>query len=188
VQVTCILVKREFVVVRQSSGRQQNLVTLFMRAAHAMTDELVARITAAGFPNLRASHGRLFENLDPQGTRLSELAARAQVTHQSMSELYASLEKAGYVERRPDPADGRAKLVCLTPLGRRMLRFAVGEIAAIETTWFGKMPRAAGTEALRAALHAALRDHLAPPDSPNGVVVGGPDGGRRHAPRRPSQG
>lgn len=170
-------------MVRESSGRQQNLVTLFMLVAHAMTDELVARITAAGFPNLRASHGRLFENLDPQGTRLSDLAARAQVTHQSMSELYASLAKAGYVERRPDPADGRAKLVCLTPLGRRMLRFAVGEIASIESAWFGKMPRAAGPQALRAALQAALCDHLAPRSSPNGVAPDRLDGGRRSVPR-----
>jgi DNA-binding MarR family transcriptional regulator len=167
-------------VVLESSGRQQNLVTLFLLAAHAMTDELVARITAAGFPQLRASHGRLFENLDPHGTRLSYLAARAQMTHQSMSELYASLEKAGYVERTPDPADGRAKLVCLTPLGRRMLRFAVGEITTIEAAWFGKMPRAAGPEALRAALQAALRDRLAPPRSPNGVAMD-----ERHGARRP---
>jgi DNA-binding MarR family transcriptional regulator len=171
------------IVVRESSGRQQNLVTLFMLVAHAMTDELVARITAAGFPNLRASHGRLFENLDPQGTRLSDLAARARVTHQSMSELYASLEKGGYVERRPDPADGRAKLVCLTPLGRRMLRFAVGEIATIETAWFGEMPRAAGVEGLRAALQAALRDQLAPFGSPNGVALDRPHGARRSVPR-----
>jgi DNA-binding MarR family transcriptional regulator len=186
-QVACITVKGVVAVVRESSGRQQNLVTLFLLAAHAMTDALVARITAAGFPNLRASHGRLFENLDPQGTRLSDLAARAQMTHQSMSELYASLEKAGYLERRPDPADGRAKLVCLTPLGRRMLRFAVGEIATIEAAWFGKMPRAAGPEALRAALKAALRDHLAPPGSPNGVAMAEPRSASRPVQRGPSR-
>jgi DNA-binding MarR family transcriptional regulator len=174
-------------LVRKSSGRQHNLVTLFMLAAHAMTDELVARITDAGFPNLRASHGRLFENLDPHGTRLSDLAARAQVTHQSMSELYASLEKAGYVERRPDPADGRAKLVCLTPLGHRMLRFAVDEIATIETAWFGKMPRIAGSEALRAELQAALREHLASPGSPNGVALERPSAARRRVPVGPSR-
>jgi DNA-binding MarR family transcriptional regulator len=174
-------------VVRESSGRQQNLVTLFMLVAHVMTDELVARITAAGFPHLRASHGRLFENLDPQGTRLSELAARAQVTHQSMSELYASLETTGYVERRPDPADGRAKLVCLTPLGRRMLRFAVGEIATIETAWFGKLPRGAGPHALRVALQAALRDHLEPPSSPNGVALGRLPAARRRVSRGSSR-
>jgi putative transposase len=63
-------------------------------------------------------------------------AARAQMTHQSMSELVVGLEAAGFVQRVPDPADGRAKLICLTPLGRRVVRKAVEEIANIEAAWF----------------------------------------------------
>jgi DNA-binding MarR family transcriptional regulator len=51
------------------------------------------------------------------------------MTHQSMSELVVGLEAAGFVQRVPDPADGRAKLICLTPLGRRVVRKAVEEIA-----------------------------------------------------------
>ena len=49
---------------------------------------------------------------------MSELAARAQITKQSMAELVAHLEQYGYVERIPDPADGRAKLVRATIRGR----------------------------------------------------------------------
>ncbi len=142
----------------EPSGHKNNLVTLFLQAAHGMTDELVARLGAAGYADVRAAHGRVFENLDPEGTRLSDLAARAQMTHQSMSELVAGLEAAGYVERVPDPADGRAKLVCLTPLGRRVVRVAIDEIAKIEAAWFGKMPRVAGPDELRNTLLHVIRN------------------------------
>jgi DNA-binding MarR family transcriptional regulator len=141
---------------------QNNLVTLFLRAAHGMTDELVARLAAAGFANFRAAHGRVFENLDPHGTRLSDLAARAQMTHQSMSELVAGLESADYVERVADPADGRAKLICLTPLGRRVVRIAIAEIVKIEAAWFGQMTGVAGPDELRITLQGVIRERGSP--------------------------
>ena len=64
-------------MVSDSSRRQQNLITLCLRAAHALTDELVARLADAGY-QLRPAHGRVFENLDPHGTRLSDLAEQRQ--------------------------------------------------------------------------------------------------------------
>src|SRR5437016_2554535 len=123
-----------------------------------MTEELVARLATAGFADFRAAHGRVFENLDPHGSRLSALAARAQMTHQSMSELVAALESAGYVERVADPADGRAKLICLTPLGRRVVRMAIAEIAEIEAAWFGQLTRVAGPDELRGILQGVIRE------------------------------
>jgi DNA-binding MarR family transcriptional regulator len=45
------------------------------------------------------------------GTTVSVLAERAQITKQSMAGLVRHLEQHGYVERRPDPRDRRAKLV-----------------------------------------------------------------------------
>jgi hypothetical protein len=75
------------------------------------------------------------DRLDRDGTRLTELAARADMTHQSMGELVDTLESRGYLTRRPDPADGRARLVCLSAKGTRMLRIAVREIGAIEDGW-----------------------------------------------------
>ena len=58
--------------------------------------------------------------LDDAGTRVSVLAERAHMTKQSMAQLVAHLEQHGYVERVPDPADGRAKLVRATARGRQV--------------------------------------------------------------------
>jgi DNA-binding MarR family transcriptional regulator len=122
-----------------------------------MVDELTARVRAAGFDDLNASHHPVFENLDPRGTRLTDLAVRAGMTHQSMGELVAALEQRGYLERRVDPTDGRARLVCLTPKGRRMVRSALHEIEQIETSWRHRL-EASGCLKLRAAIENAVRE------------------------------
>ena len=68
----------------------------------------------AGFDDMTIAQSRLMMGIDPDGTRLSVLAARAQVAKQTATALVDKLERAGYVERVPDPADGRARLVRLT--------------------------------------------------------------------------
>jgi DNA-binding MarR family transcriptional regulator len=52
------------------------------------------------------------------------MARAAHITKQSMSDLVDLLEQQGYVQRQPDPSDHRAKLVCLTPLGRKVVNTA----------------------------------------------------------------
>ena len=76
---------------------------------------IIARLTEAGYPHLRPAFSRMFENIDQEGTRMIDLAERAQMTHQSMSELVVGLKQRGYVQRVPDPTDHRARLVRLTP-------------------------------------------------------------------------
>jgi DNA-binding MarR family transcriptional regulator len=49
---------------------------------------------------------------------ISEMAAFRHVKHQSMRLVIDQLESQGLVERAPDPADGRKKLISLTDLGR----------------------------------------------------------------------
>lgn len=84
-------------------------------------------------PEQRPSHGNVMEHLhfrDP--LRLVELAEAAGMTPQSMSELVDQLEEMGHVERRPDPADRRAKLIYRTQRGREVSDAATRELARIE--------------------------------------------------------
>jgi DNA-binding MarR family transcriptional regulator len=157
--------------------RQVTLISLFRRTAQLMVAELVERLTAAGYPDLPAATHPVFENLDRNGTRLTELADRADMTHQSMGELIDTLEQRGYVERRPDPADGRARLVCLTSKGRQMARVALREIAAIEANWTQAWHAAGLRSDLRIALEHALPQ---PKTSPAALTPG-----RRSATKAP---
>jgi DNA-binding MarR family transcriptional regulator len=54
------------------------------------------------------------------------------MTHPSMIELADDPERAGYLERRRDPTDGRAKLICLTRTGRRAVVQALRAVRDIE--------------------------------------------------------
>src|SRR3954454_25319546 len=56
--------------------------------------------------------------------RMQELAARTVLSRTRISRIVSELEHAGYVERRPDPADGRAWLATLTTRGRDALKRA----------------------------------------------------------------
>jgi DNA-binding MarR family transcriptional regulator len=138
-------------------ARVVTLISLFRQTSRAMVDELVARLRAGGFEDTTAAHHPLFENIDPGGTRLTVLAARAGMTHQSMGELVSALEQRGYVERRSDPSDGRVRLVVLTEKGRDAVRLAVKEIAAIEAAWLERVGAAGFELDVRALLRAGLQ-------------------------------
>jgi DNA-binding MarR family transcriptional regulator len=71
-----------------------------------------------------------------------------------------ALEGAGYVERIPDPADGRARLVAVTAKGQNLVELSIPEIREIETAWESEVGQARLRE-LRRTL-TALRDRTDP--------------------------
>ena len=73
-----------------------------------------------GFIDVSPSHGWIFHNTKDEGSRITELAAIAKITKQSMSALAAQLEAAGYVKKKSDVSDKRAWLLVLTPKGKKV--------------------------------------------------------------------
>jgi DNA-binding MarR family transcriptional regulator len=95
--------------------------------------DLFERLMAAGLEDARVPHTHVTAYIKAEGSRLTELAAMARMTLPAMSELVDDLQRIGIVERRPDPSDGRAKLICLTDAGWDAIRTAqriIGEIEA----------------------------------------------------------
>lgn len=119
--------------------RRTTLVLLLRRGLREILDELVVRLHAAGHPGIRPAHSQVMENIDRDGTRLTELANRAGMSHPAMLELVTALERLGYLERLPDVADRRARLVRLTSAGVRLQRRAVTELAQIEQEWLERV-------------------------------------------------
>jgi DNA-binding MarR family transcriptional regulator len=117
----------------------RNLGLLLHEPYRIGTEELHRRIAQRGHPDVRAPHGNVFGFLDAEGTQVSELARRAQITKQSMAELVAHLERHGYVERVPDPKDRRAKLVRATNRGREVYAIAREVIAELEREWTARL-------------------------------------------------
>jgi hypothetical protein len=68
--------------------------------------ELFAPAAQRGYRDLREPHLQIFGNLGVDGVRLTDLAARAQLSLAATSELVNDLQRLGYLERRPDPPTG----------------------------------------------------------------------------------
>ena len=135
------------------------MIRLLDVAFDEFSDELTRRVLAAGYTDLRPGHGCVFGTIDPEGSRLTDLAERAGMTKQTVGEVASDLEKLGYVERVPDPSDGRAKIIRLTDRGREAQAIGRGLIEDIERDWAERF----GTEhvaALRAALEAITAERL----------------------------
>jgi DNA-binding MarR family transcriptional regulator len=115
--------------------REGHVGGLLLEAQRRFNDELVGRLHRRGFTGIKPSHGAVFANIDAEGTRATELARRAGMTKQSMSELIADLESKGYVQRRPDPRDRRARVVVLTTAGKEVDRAADEIIGRIERAY-----------------------------------------------------
>jgi DNA-binding MarR family transcriptional regulator len=81
-------------------------------------DQLYAGVMAAGYDDLNAAHVGLWRYPGLEGQRPSRIADRVGITKQSVNELLGHLELHGYLERVPDPSDGRARVIRLTSKGR----------------------------------------------------------------------
>jgi DNA-binding MarR family transcriptional regulator len=119
-----------------SSRDERPNIGILMRGLH---QEVVRRVSSGladvGFGDIRPAHTVVFQHIEADGSRLTDLAERAQITKQSMGYLVDYLEQRGYLERRSDPSDRRVTLICLTDRGWQEIRAALSIIAAIEDDW-----------------------------------------------------
>ena len=101
----------------------------------ALEGRVFAALAAAGFDDFTPAQARVCQRIGPDGTRLTELAQAAQVTKQTAGFLVDQLERAGYVERTPDPTDARARLVRVAARGAQAVPVGAAVIAEIEADW-----------------------------------------------------
>ena len=97
--------------------------------------ELSEPMAEHGYGDIRRPHLQIWGNIGWNGMRLTELAARAELSLSATSELVNELEHLGYLHRIPDPRDGRAKLIVPTDRGHQALNDAGIRVAEIEEHW-----------------------------------------------------
>lgn len=108
-----------------------NTVAMLGRAYSLLGFRIVDGVVGAGFPQ-KPAHSAVFAQIAPEGSRLTELARGANMSPQAMGELVDELEELGYVVRRPDPTDRRAKLIVLTRKGHACIAAGIATIEGIE--------------------------------------------------------
>jgi DNA-binding MarR family transcriptional regulator len=126
---------------RRSERQQWNpdLGVLASRLLFSLQDELFERLTEAGYDDLHPRHGAVLAYLDEDGIRATELAKLSGRHKQIIGRLVDELEDLGYVERRPDPADRRAKLIFPTARGLDQVRHGDEVVADIEARHAGEV-------------------------------------------------
>lgn len=127
-----------------STVPERRLIGELLRNPNAARIRFVERGFAdAGHPAIRPPHFPILEYIDRErGSRVSYLAQHANVTAQAMGELVDHMAAHGYVERVPDPTDGRARLVRLTDRGHEAYRVAGLIVPDLERRWGAAMGEA----------------------------------------------
>jgi DNA-binding MarR family transcriptional regulator len=138
---------------------------LLVRLLHEFRLSMFEAVEGTEFADLRFAHNQIWGNVGVDGIRLTDLANRANLSLAACSELVNDLQSLGYLERRPDPTDGRAKLIHPTPRGRALLDAAGGRVAEIEADWRARLPKGEFDRACR-ALDQLLADLVASPTDP----------------------
>jgi DNA-binding MarR family transcriptional regulator len=138
------------------------LPALLNEAKDLVIAELHERLGQEGFPEVRPGHGRVIRFIEPEGSRLTDVAEQAGLTKQAAGEVISDLESLGHLERFSCPDDGRAKIIRLTDRGRACVATAERIFADIESRWasqFGE--RRVAT--LRAVLEEVTKSARAEP-------------------------
>lgn len=146
-----------------TAARDHNLGQLLLQAARLWHEAALAELAALGHPGLRASHFQLAPHLELEGSRITEVAARAGITKQAVGQLVDELEELGYVERVADPRDARARLVVYTEKGRAAMLDGLRALAGVEAR-LG--PALGDVGALRASLEGIVQTLSAPAGKP----------------------
>ena len=132
------------------------------------SQEMDAALRDAGFDDIGPSAGNVFPFVGPDGITVSELAELAHVRKQTMAQAVEQLELAGYVERKPNPADRRSQLVLLTDRGKSVPPVTHAAAARVEARW-AALTSPEELEALRTSLLRLLEALPAGPTRP-GIV------------------
>lgn len=108
---------------------------LLRKPWEAVQSHMLRRLHENGCADFDAAYLPVFGYPGPQGARPSELAARLGMSKQALNYLLGSLERAGYIERRPHPDDARAKRIALTPRGLAAGEVIRDAVAEVEASW-----------------------------------------------------
>ncbi len=105
------------------AGQDETSVEVATRLFDLLTDTLERRTRELSI----GGSSTLFSLWRWGPRRATSLAALEGVNQPAMTALIGSLERSGMVERRPDPADGRASLIAITDSGAAYMQERVRE-------------------------------------------------------------
>jgi DNA-binding MarR family transcriptional regulator len=117
-----------------------------------LLDRLHAELARQGHPDVRPAYGFAMQAIGRDGATATELGRRLGVSKQAAGKTVDRLVELGYAERSGDTADGRRKLVRLTPRGYDVLARSAAVFEQLRAEWAERL----GVDGVR-AVEANLR-------------------------------
>jgi DNA-binding MarR family transcriptional regulator len=133
------------------------LPLLLLGGFRTLIDRLHAELARRGHPDVRPAYGFAMQAIGTRGATATEIGQRLGVSKQAAGKTVDRLAALGYVERAGDAADGRRKLIRLTPRGVDALVQSAQIFDELRAEWVAALgaDRVAGLEsALRTMVPA----------------------------------
>jgi DNA-binding MarR family transcriptional regulator len=131
------------------------LPLLLFGGFRTLVERLHEELARQGHPDARPAHGFALQAIGPGGATASALGRRLGVSKQAAGKTVDRLTRLGYVERVADEADGRAKLIRLTPRGVDVLTRSAAIFDDLRAEWV-RMLGPGQVRALEDALRAVV--------------------------------
>jgi DNA-binding MarR family transcriptional regulator len=130
---------------------------LFALAFGCYVDELHAKLGTRGFVGLRSAFGPVVRALRAGDRTLTALARELGVSKQAVGRVVDEMRSRDLVEQRPDPADGRARILSLTERGHEMAAAAIAIGEAFERALADELGTARARDLRTALEHVVER-------------------------------
>ena len=139
-----------------SAPPSRPLIGLLVRLIYQHhSQDIQTALADAGFDDITPAHANVFSFVPDHGISVSDLAELAHVRKQTMGQAVEQLEQLGYIQRRPNPADRRSRLVFLTDRGASVRPTTHAAATQVEQHW-AQLTSPAELEALRTSLQHLL--------------------------------
>lgn len=119
--------------------RAPSLVGRLRVAYDLAREEMLALIREAGHPDVTGAMITLFRLTGIDHRRPGEIAVTARLSKQATNDFLRELERLRYVERHPDPRDGRARIMKLTERGRDLDAAVWAAGREVERAWTARI-------------------------------------------------
>jgi DNA-binding MarR family transcriptional regulator len=100
------------------TGDSWEVAVAVLRLASQLVDGIQEGLARRGFDDVRPAHGFAFARIGEGAAPTADVAEHLGITKQAAGQLVEYLVDHGYVMRRPDERDARARLLLLTERGR----------------------------------------------------------------------
>jgi DNA-binding MarR family transcriptional regulator len=125
--------------MNEKSGEKQfkhNLGRDLAFLSRDLSRSLMQKSVSRGHKGLKLNWDTVFLNLDfNNGSRVVDLAQVNGLTKQAMSQIVADIEQQGYITKKEDPDDGRARKLKLTTKGKKLIQDSMEAYSELEAEY-----------------------------------------------------